>query len=127
MSANGGSCVSLSSANNLLANLYRFHTTCPLPLEDSGEGIWLCSSRVLTKKIKFLYYSSYSCSPPMTSYRSSKISAVPCLVVTKINNNNLFNLLIIGIYGIPRGQVIQTYFSPVLQYNSRKKLHSVIS
>ena len=25
---NGGSCVSLSSANNLLA---RFHTTCPLP------------------------------------------------------------------------------------------------
>ena len=25
------SCVSLSSANNLLANLYRFDTTCPLP------------------------------------------------------------------------------------------------
>ena len=32
----------------------------------------------------------------MTSYRSSTVLR---LVVTKINNNNLINLLIIGIYG----------------------------
>ena len=69
---NGGSCVSLSSANNLLANLYRFHTTCPLPslpLEDSGEGIWLCSRcMVYLKKRKI---------PPFSSVNNMCVCEVP--------------------------------------------------
>ena len=32
--------VSLSSANNLLANLYRFHTTCPLPSLPLEERVY---------------------------------------------------------------------------------------
>ena len=69
---NGGSCVSLSSANNLLANLYRFDTTCPLPslpLEDSGEGIWLCSRcMVYLKKRKI---------PPFSSVNNMRVCEVP--------------------------------------------------
>ena len=57
----GSSCVSLSSANNLLANLYRFHTTCPLPSLPLEERVYGICMVYLKKGEGKLFCKQYAC------------------------------------------------------------------